>query len=146
VAEGLEWQRWLLAESGREGWLRGGSVVALIGVVAVILSFSLPPFGAGLLVFLLIFTCLPFFLPRRYRISQQSVIIIRSFLTDRREWREFRGFEAYAKGVLLLAAEGKPARFNLFLPYPLEAVHKDRLLEFLAQVLPEAQTSVVQNS
>lgn len=143
MPDGIEWQRWLLAEAGRDGWLRGGAVIALIGLVAVVLSFSLPPFGAGILVFLLIFSCLPFFLPRRYRVSAQSVILTRSFLTDRREWREFRSFAVYEKGILLLAADGKPARFNLFLPYPLEAAHRERLLEFLPEILPKAQTSVI---
>jgi hypothetical protein len=143
VAAELEWQRWLLAESGRAGWLRGGAAIALIGLVAVVVSFSLPAFGAGILVFLLVFSCLPFFLPRRYRISDKSVIISRSFLTDRREWGEFRAFEIYEKGVLLLAADSKPARFNLFLPYPLDASQKERLLEFLSQMLPKAAMSVI---
>lgn len=126
--EVIEWERWAVREQGREGWIKAGGALLISAIAATFAWLSLPPTAAAILIFLLLITVLPYFLPRSYRVSPDAVVVTRSFLADRREWREFRAFQRLEQGFLLLPAADKPSRFNLFLPLPLEAA-KAQLLE-----------------
>lgn len=130
--ETIEWQRWPLREQGREGWIKGSAALVVAGLAAMLAFISLPPVPASVLIFLLLITLLPYFLPRNYRVSAEAVVTMRSFLADRREWREFRSYRQVEQGYVLQPVADKPARFNLFLPRPLEN-SKAALLEKMLQ-------------
>lgn len=135
----IEWQRWPLREQGREGWVKGGAALVIAGLAAMLAFISLPPVAAGLLIFLLLVTLLPYFLPRNYRASAEAVVTMRSFLADRREWREFRSYRQVEQGYVLQPVADKPARFSLFLPKPLENAKAEFLEKMLQEKFPVQQ-------
>src|SRR4051812_1085966 len=89
----LEWQRWPLREDGQAGLLRAGGVVLLILLVGVVLLVSLPTTTAIVLGVPVVLAFLPYFLPRRYRLSNEGLAVIRGFWNDRREWTEFQTYQ-----------------------------------------------------
>jgi hypothetical protein len=123
----LEWQRWPLREAGQTGWLRAGAVILLILLVGAVLLVSLPPTTAIVLGVPVALAFLPYFLPRRYHLSNQGLVVTRGFWTDRREWAEFGSYQPGAEGYWLLAAPTRPSGFQralqtraFYLPRPLD--------------------------
>ena len=104
----LEWQRWPLGEAGRTGWLRAGAIILLILLVGAVLLVSLPPTTAIVLGVPVALAFLPYFLPRRYRLSNEGLVVTRGFWTDRREWAEFGSYQPGVEGYWLLAGPSRP--------------------------------------
>ncbi len=118
----LEWQRWPLAEDGPKGWLKAGAVLLLVVIIGAVLLVSLPPtvaLGLGVLVGLAL---LPYFLPRRYLVSEHGVVMNRGFWNDRREWADFRGYSRASDGYWLLPESSTPR--------PLGLIRAGRVREF----------------
>jgi hypothetical protein len=108
----LEWQRWPLREDGRVGWFRAGGVIFLLLLIEAILLLSLPTMTAIVLGIPLALALLPYFLPRRYQLSDKGLVILRGFWNDHREWHEFRTYQPVTDGYWLLPDPTQPAKLR----------------------------------
>lgn len=134
AAAELDWVAW----PARKHWLAGGAVLILITVLSILVRYSLESrLYAGICFVTLIIAVSPFYLPARYVLSEEGVLV-RSIIGNRlKSWSALRTyFRDGSRGLLLSPVRryGILARTRgIYLPF-LE--NPEQVLAFVAMHLP----------
>jgi len=147
----IEWRVFLAPE---HPWKTSITLVLLFGVIFLVGTFVydllpkndgnlriLPAVVAGFLSFLLFFASFNnYFLPVRFRLTREEVIIKKFYYTDKREWKMFRRYFLTQSGAVLSTFPTRQRFLDNFrgiqLLLPTDNDERQKVLDFIESKVP----------
>lgn len=151
IPKEIEWRVFLAPESP---WKTGLILILIVGMILLVGKFVfdiipqdnysikfLPAILAGILTFFLFFATLNnYFVPIRYHLDREELVIKKFYYTDRRPWKMFRRFFITRSGVVLSTFSTRKRFLDNFrgvqLILPTDKEKREKVLDFLESKVP----------